>query len=217
MLNRLKDISRCGCFVYHFPILIRHRGPHLHSNSHYKDQRVSWPPYLYNGNHILECWSLYWNGTQVVEIDISKDKRLKHLDITCVTECWGPAFVPSVLPLQWRHNGRDSVSNHQPHDCLLNRLFRCRSRKTSKFLVTGLCAGNSPGTGEFPAQMARNAENFPFDDVIMTVPDRNPNQNGRHIATDFSSAFLEETFFLLIQLSLKCVPNVPMNNHWTLD
>ena len=28
-----------------------------------------------------------------------------------------------VISLQWRHNGRDSVSNHQPHDCLLNRLF----------------------------------------------------------------------------------------------
>ena len=56
-------------------------------------------------------------------------------------------------------NGRDSVSNHQPHDCLLNRLFRRRSKKTSKFRVTGLCAGNSPGTGEFPAQMASLAEN----------------------------------------------------------
>ena len=61
--------------------------------------------------------------------------------------------------LQWRHNGHDSVSNHQPHDCLLNRLFRRRSKKTSKIRVTGLCAGNSPGAGEFPAQMAGNAEN----------------------------------------------------------
>ena len=61
--------------------------------------------------------------------------------------------------LQWRNNGHDSVSNHQPHDCLLNRLFRRRSKKTSKLRVTGLCAGNSPGTGEFPAQMASNAEN----------------------------------------------------------
>ena len=26
----------------------------------------------------------------------------------------------------WRHNGRDGVSNHQPHDCLLNCLFRRR-------------------------------------------------------------------------------------------
>ena len=25
--------------------------------------------------------------------------------------------------------------------------------------VTGLCVGNSPGTGEFPEQMASNAEN----------------------------------------------------------
>ena len=61
--------------------------------------------------------------------------------------------------LRWRHNGRDSVSNHQPHDCLLNRLFRRRSKKTSKLRVTGLCVGNSTGTGEFPAQMASNAEN----------------------------------------------------------
>ena len=61
--------------------------------------------------------------------------------------------------LQWCHNGHDSVSNHQPHDCLLNRLFRRRLKKTSKLRVTGLCAGNSPGTGEFPAQMASYAEN----------------------------------------------------------
>ena len=56
------------------------------------------------------------------------------------------------------YNGRDSVSNHQPHDGLLNLLFRRRSKKTSKFRVTGQCAGNSPLTGEFPAQMASNAE-----------------------------------------------------------
>ena len=63
------------------------------------------------------------------------------------------------LKLQWRHNERDSASNHQPHDCLLNLLFRLRSKKTSKLRVTGLCAGNSPVTGEFPAQRASNAEN----------------------------------------------------------
>ena len=62
--------------------------------------------------------------------------------------------------LRWRHNGRDSISNDQPHNCLLYRLFRRRSKKTSKLRVTGLCVGNSPGrTCEFPAQMASNAEN----------------------------------------------------------
>ena len=63
------------------------------------------------------------------------------------------------LLLQWRRNGRDGVSNYQPNDCLFNRLFRRRSKKTSKLRVTGLCVGNSPGTGEFPAQRASNAEN----------------------------------------------------------
>ena len=31
--------------------------------------------------------------------------------------------------------------------------------KTSKLRVTGFCEGNSPGTGEFPAQMTSLAEN----------------------------------------------------------
>ena len=79
-----------------------------------------------------------------------------------------PSFIDSVLaPLQRRYNGRDGVSNQQQYFCLLNRLFGRRSKKTSKLRVTGLCVGNSPVTGEFHAQMARNAENVPFDDVIM--------------------------------------------------
>ena len=61
--------------------------------------------------------------------------------------------------LQWRHNGRNGVSNNKPYDCLLNRLFRGRSKKTSKLRVTGLCTRNSPVTDEFPAQMASNTEN----------------------------------------------------------
>ena len=55
------------------------------------------------------------------------------------------------ISLQWRHNGRDSVSNHQPRECLLSRLIRRRSKKISNLRVTGLCAGN--------AQSASNAEN----------------------------------------------------------
>ena len=55
-----------------------------------------------------------------------------------------------TISLRWRHNGHDGVSNHQPHHCLLNRLFRSRSKKTSKLRLTGLCAGNSPVSGGFP-------------------------------------------------------------------
>ena len=67
-------------------------------------------------------------------------------------------YINKTKPL-WRHNGHDGVSNHQPYDCLLNRLFRRRSKEASKLRVTGLCAGNSMVTGEFPAQRASNAEN----------------------------------------------------------
>ena len=59
--------------------------------------------------------------------------------------------------LQWRHNGRDSVSNHQLRDCFLNRFFRRRSKKISKLRVAGLCVHKWPVTRKM----------FPFDDVIM--------------------------------------------------
>ena len=78
----------------------------------------------------------------------------------------GHYFV-STPPLLWRHNGRAGVSDHQPHDCLLNRSFR--PRKTSKLRVTGLFAGNSPVTDEFPAWPV-TWKMFPFDDfIVLTI------------------------------------------------
>ena len=64
-----------------------------------------------------------------------------------------------LATLPWHHNELAGVSNHQPHDCLLDRLFTRRSKKTSKLRVTGLGVGNSPLAGEFPGQRASNAEN----------------------------------------------------------
>ena len=63
------------------------------------------------------------------------------------------------LSLQWCHNGCDGVSNYKPHDRLLNRLFRRRSKKASTLRVTDPWTGNSPVTGEFSAQTASGAEN----------------------------------------------------------
>ena len=56
------------------------------------------------------------------------------------------------------HYGRDGVSNQQPHYCLLTRLFRRRSNKTTKLRVNGLFVRNSPVAGEFTAQMAGHVE-----------------------------------------------------------
>ena len=60
------------------------------------------------------------------------------------------------LPLQWRHNGHDGVSNHRHIDCLCNRLG----------------ADHWPIWGEFAGDRlirASNAKMLPFDDVIMLV------------------------------------------------
>ena len=93
-----------------------------------------------NGSHLVEFCG-------IMPVDITNDLQDYIID------------TGSVLSLLWCHNGCVGVSNHQPHDCLLNRSFRRRSKKTSKLRVTGLCVGNSPAAGEFPAQMASNAEN----------------------------------------------------------
>ena len=69
-----------------------------------------------------------------------------------------PGFVQVYLSLQWRHNDGDGVSNHRRIHYLLNRLFRSKSKKTSKLRGTGLCKGNSPVTGEFITQRATSGK-----------------------------------------------------------
>ena len=62
----------------------------------------------------------------------------------------GNRTISNISALRWRHNERDGVSNHQRLDCLLSRLFRRRSKKTSKLRVTGLCEENSLGDQWIP-------------------------------------------------------------------
>ena len=55
--------------------------------------------------------------------------------------------------------GQNHLSNHRVVDGLVNRLFRRRSKKTSKLRVTGLCERKFPVTREFFLPTASNAEN----------------------------------------------------------
>ena len=104
--------------------------------------------------HFLASQSTCYENCSILLIIIIAEfccmKNLRNF-VACIAK--------SVTPLQWRHTGHDSVSNHQPRECLLSRLIRRRSNNTSKLRVTGLCTGNSPEAGEFPAQRASNAEN----------------------------------------------------------
>ena len=72
-------------------------------------------------------------------------------------------------PLQWRHNGRASISNYQPHDCLLNRLFRRRSKKTSSAASMAFVPGIHRWPLNSPHKWPVTRKMFPFDDVIMVM------------------------------------------------
>ena len=69
---------------------------------------------------------------------------------------WEDGFAASRrLVLSWYYS--DVIMSHKTSQIagvyiLLNRLFRCRSKKTAKLGVTGLWKGKSPVTGEFPAE-----------------------------------------------------------------
>ena len=98
-----------------------------------------------------------------IKYGMSPWRTLLGLLIRCPT-----LYVKSLqlMSLRWRHNGRDSVSNHQPHDCLLNRVFRRWPKKTSKLRVTGL-RGIHRGPVNSPHKWPVTRKMFPFDDVIM--------------------------------------------------
>ena len=70
-------------------------------------------------------------------------------------------ILHDISSLQWRHNGCDGISNHQPDDYLLNCVFRRRSKKTSKLRLTGFWSVNPPHKKLVMQKM------FPFNDVNM--------------------------------------------------
>ena len=73
----------------------------------------------------------------------------------------------SHASLQWRHNWWDSVWNHQPHEGLLNSLFRRRSKKTSKLRALAFVWGIHRGQVNSPHKWPVTRKLFPFDDVFM--------------------------------------------------
>ena len=86
----------------------------------------------------------------------------------CYFKCWRPIYrLVQCASLRWRHNDHVGVSYHQPHHCLLSRLFGRRSKKTSKLRVTGFCAGIRRGPVNSPHKWPVTRKMFPFDDVIM--------------------------------------------------
>ena len=118
---------------------------------------------VYNSSLLM---SLYW---YCVLIDRAYEMILAICD--AMRRHWTKSYLIEVIAwrfiiaLHWRHNGRDSVSNHQPYDCLLNRLFRHRKHQSSAWLafVWGIHRGPVNSPHKWPV----TRKIFPFDDVIM--------------------------------------------------
>ena len=125
---------------------------------------IRWPNWQYgstgsdNGlapyrHYLKQCW--YVLQTHICVTRPQSTCNTSHEVYTLFVISNGLLVV--ILSLQWRHNECHGVSNRRCVDCLLNRLFRRRSKKTSKPRVTGLHKG--PVT----------QKTFPFDDVIISL------------------------------------------------
>ena len=95
------------------------------------------------GNLLLVCMMVRWTDTW---------------NIIYVYVCW------KLFQSNWIHYHDVLMSVMASQITSLTIVYstvysRHRSKKTSKLRLTGLCAGNSPVTSEFPAQGASNAEN----------------------------------------------------------
>ena len=110
---------------------------------------------------LLRCLCIiyrHWNSADRWSYCSSKIQNFSFSPSTQRLICIAAGRHQPGISLLWRHNERDGVLNHQHFDCLLNTLFKCMWKKTSKLRITGLSEGNSPVTGEFSAQKASNAE-----------------------------------------------------------
>ena len=145
-----------------------------------------------------------WVGDKAVNISFHKHPTVndKRTSETEVMNRWPP--------IRWRHNDHDGGSNHQPYGCLLNRLFRCKSKKTSKLRVTGLCVGNSPGPVNSPHKGPVTRKMFPFDDVIMVFSINNRLVFANkptwyyHTKVNFFSELWGAIYSLLLRMSDLC-------------
>ena len=138
-------------------------------------------------------WVKWW-------LPFQKDSWLYIVGSHCIFRFWS-------CGLQWHNIERNVVWNHWCLDCLLNHLFRGRSKKTSKLHITCLCEGNSLVTSEFPTQRASNVENS-FDDIIMW---------GIHGSWKEGAVLWETPFTRIIRIiSMPSIHSLPPNQ-WTFQ
>ena len=146
LLNMNMWLNVCYLFQLHNTLPLK-----VHSSS-YRHQWYCSKIYPYQAPHSFPMIST---------VNESKDLSMK------LTLLWFIQMCYLWYSLEWSHNGRNSISNHQPANCLLNRSFRCRSKKhqssASVAFVRGIHWGPVNSLHKWPV----TRKMFPFDDVIM--------------------------------------------------
>ena len=80
---------------------------------------------------------------------------------------WRPAVDEPIL-LQWRHSGRDDISNHQPRHCLYSNVYSgADQRKHQSSVSLAFVRGIHRWPVNCPHKWPVTRKIFPFDDVIM--------------------------------------------------
>ena len=112
--------------------------------------------------------------------------------------------------LQWRHHGRDGVSNHQSRDRLLSHLIRLRSKKISVSLAFVRGIHRWPVNSPHKWPVTRNM--FLFDDVTMRENVREKSGNGflptpwqTYGNTSMECVFGMEFLYIVILVSHKVI------------
>ena len=119
-------------------------------------EKLMWK--LFQNTNVFNQWNKFVNFVCKMATILSRFQYIK----------WeGATYLLPTDTLQWRHNERDGVSNHQPHDCLLNRLYRRRSKKTSASLAFGRGIHRWPVNSPHKWPVTRKM--FPFDDVTLNA------------------------------------------------
>ena len=141
-------ITALDCIVFYLTVL-------------YRDSRVI---VCYSDNSTLKCLLLTEYDQFCYHYHHNQYVSSQRVSFACIYIGSTTRNIKQKVfcSLPWRHNEHDGVSNHQPHDCLLNRLSRRRSKKTCENMWKPV---NSPHKGPVTQKM------FPFDDVIMLKVD----------------------------------------------
>ena len=111
--------------------------------------------------------STFYNGPIFYNHTKTKQSKTVITSNECVLLSSIQSAYHPTLALQWRHNGRDDVSNNKPRDYLLNRLFRRRLKKHQRSASLAFVWVIHRWPVNYPHKGPVTRKTFPFDDVIM--------------------------------------------------